>query len=216
MKKIQIVLWILILLVAASLSAADAKHKVVLDDPAGDAQEQGDGGPGKDIVKLTIESTGSSLDVTLELADDAAHYLKGHQAGGVAEMNLDTDGDPATGGIAWWNDEAGFEYVVTIRTCIKYEGGHACAGALGGVPEKGYYSSFMVKRYKEGTKQASDTHDDPFWKSPTQPIDGNLVKVSIPYDELGLKPGGTVRMLIREVDGDFRDSYFPIASLTLK
>ena len=106
-----------------------------------------------------------------------------------------------------------------IQTCIEYEDGRACAGALKSVPIKGYYSSFRVERHKEGKKQASDAHDDPFWKSPTEPINGTLVKASIPYTELGLKPGSTVRVVVREADASWSlndKGYFPIATLTLK
>ncbi len=208
----------LAVLCAAGLAWAQAeapKQRVELADPAGDVEGY-DGHPGKDVVKVVLDSDGEALLVEVKLAKEASFYLKGHQAGDVVVLSFDTDGDAATGGTIMFGKRPGFEVQVGVRSCIEYERGEACVGGLKGSPEKAYFSSFKVARFAQGESSAKSIHDV-FWKSPRQPITGDTVQAAVPYADLGVKPGQTVRVAIREADaGPMEDAYFADVTLALR
>jgi hypothetical protein len=195
--------------------AETPKQRVELADPAADVEGY-DGHPGKDVVKVVLDSDGEALLVEVKLAKEAPFYLQGHQAGEVVVPSFDTDGETATGGTIMFGKRPGFEVQVGVRSCIEYERGEACVGGLKGSPEKAYFSSFKVARFAQGESSAKNAHDV-FWKSPRQPITGDKVQAVLPYTELGVKPGQAVRVAIREVDaGPMEDAYFTGVTLSLR
>jgi len=199
---------------AASGEAIQATHAVELEDAAGDVLNEG-GDLGKDVVKLQVASDGKELLFTMVLADDVAAYLAGRKAGDVIEVNLDTDNDVATGGKTFWGDKEGFETLVSIRACIQYEDGEACVGGLSST-EKSYFSSYDVGAFAQGATDTTDTHDI-FWNSPRTDITGREIVVHVPYTDIGVVSGQTIRMAIREADSTYdAASFFPEVLLTLK
>ena len=201
---------------AASFACAEpikATHAVELKDPEGDVRNLSD--PGKDVVNVSIKSDGKQLHVAITLQEEIAHYLEGHKAGAVVEIHFDTDNNPATGGEIFWTKNTGFEYVVSIRTCIKYENGEACVGGLG-APSTGFFSSYATKKYEQGSSSANDIHEF-MWKSPRKDIMGNIVTTKIPYAEIGVASGQTIRMVVEEKDSnDPKKAYSPDIIFTLK
>ena len=215
-KKYLLVTWS-VLLVLPTVAGGDpitASHSVELEDAAGDVLNEG-GDLGKDVVKLRVETDGKELLFTVLLADDVAAYLAGRKAGDVIQVNVDADVDSATGGKTFWGGKEGFEYLLSIRTCIRYESGEACAGGLSS-PEEGYFSSYEVAEFAQGATDAKNVHDI-FWQSSRADITGPEVVVRVPYADLGVSPGQAIRMAIREADSTYdAESFFPDVVLTLK
>lgn len=218
MKRPDLLVFAVLLLcipLAAAAATVTARHSVTLEDASGDVMDH-DGHPGKDIVRLIIDSDGQNMKVTTTLQKNIEHYLKGHLAGDVAVLYFDTDTNRETGGKTFWGNKTGFEYQVGVRTCISYkEGGEACAGGLKLTPEN-YFTSTKVEKFEQGKTSAKSTHDI-FWKSPRADITGNTAIASIPYTEIGVSSGQTIRIAIREEDSSFDEkSFFPEVMLTLK
>ncbi len=219
MKKRIFAFVSLMLMFGASFVHAEslkAKHSITLIDAEGDVKEQHGGHPGKDVVKLVIKSDGKNMQVAVSLKKDIAHYLEGHLAGGVLTVNFDTDNNAKTGGKTFWGGKTGFEYEVSLLTCIKYERGEACGGGLK-KPSVGFFATIDTKKYtQQGKTDTKDIHDI-FWKSPRKDIKGNKAVFTIPYSEIGAASGKTVRIVIRESDSSFDEkSFFPDILFTLK
>lgn len=218
MRKSQMVLIVALFLLlpcTVMAEAVSARHSVELKDSSGDVRNVG-GDPGKDVVKVKITSDGKGLQVSVSLKKNIAYYLKGHKAGNLVQLYFDTDNDASTGGKPFWGDNKGFEYLVSVRTCIAYKGGgEACVGGLSLAPE-GHFSSYEVETIGQGTNSAKNTHDA-FWKSPRTDIKSDTVVATIPYSEIGVASGQTIRIAVREYDSTFdQKSFFPDIILILK
>lgn len=191
------------------------RQRVELDDPAGDVESAGEH-PNKDVVRVVLDSDGSALLVETTLAEPVGHYLEGHLAGAVVALALDTDGDRGTGGNLAFGKKLGYDMEVEVRACIEYEGGEACVGGLGDLPVKSFFSAFTIGRFPDGEPFAKSVHE-PFWKSQRQAIKGTVVSAAIPYEELGVSSGQTLRVAVRESDaGMFEEAYLPDALIRLK
>ncbi len=211
MKRVFFILAVTFLAAAVSLAQTVAgRYTVELNDPVGDVQTT-EGKPGKDVVKVSINSDGEALHITAELKENVSYYLidQGEMAGPVIEMHFNTDNNDATGGIAFWGkDKKGFEYEVDLIACIRYEnGGLACLGALG---DKiiGLVSSYKINQYEQDEKMPKNIKSA--LESTQGDITGKEVSVTIPYEEIGIKSGKRIRISIRESDSTYNDaSYFP-------
>ena len=146
MRKITLLLVLLIGMVfMANLASAEtikATHTVEWADAEGDVTNLDD--PGKDVVKVSITSDGKEFSVIVTLKDDLKHYLEGHKAGAVIQLHFDMDNNKGTGGEIFWTKNTGFEYVISLRSCIRYEKGEACIGGFDD-PITGFFSSYSTK-----------------------------------------------------------------------
>jgi hypothetical protein len=204
-----------------ALSGADAaqiqtaKFRVEQEDPAGDVRPSGEH-PGKDVVKVVLDTDGQNLNITVHLDKAAEFYLKGHQAGDVIEVLLDTDNNQETGGKPFFYEKNGFEYRILVGACIEYEGGAlACAGAVSGNPID-YFSTYTLEKYTTG--QETELVSEPFnWRDRGKDIEGNTVEVSIAYAEMQVVSGQAVRLAVKEMeDSTFKKEYLPEVLLTLR
>jgi hypothetical protein len=189
---------------------------VELSDAAGDVQARGDD-PGKDVVKVILDTDGKNLNVTVVLAEEAVFYLKGHQAGDVIEVMLDVDSKESTGGKPFFYPKSGFEFQIEVGACIEYEnGGMACSGGLQNVKEINYFSTYALQKFTGGSDM--ELISEPFnWKDRGKDIQGNRIEVSIPYAAMQLAPGQSVRIAVKENDdATFKEEYLPEVLLTLK
>jgi hypothetical protein len=195
--------------------AAESQLAVELTDPAGDVREPA-GEANKDLVKLSLTSDGKQLLIVATFKDDLARSLAGKSAGNVIRVYVDTDNKPATGGKATWSDKSGFEYVVEVRACIKYDSGEACQGALTGPKMTSLFSRWVVKKHSPPGDNFNATHDL-MWDSPSAVVSGKVVQAAIPYAEIGAQTGQALRLVVREEDGPFDGSaLLPDATLKLK
>ena len=216
--RAMLIFTVVIMMISLPLSVMGepikAMHAVELDDPAGDVQNTNDD-PGKDVVKLMLASDGKDLQVTMVLDKDISHYLVGHKAGDVLQVNIDTDNNTATGGKTFWGNKEGFEYIVRIRTCIKYKDGEACVGGFSSAHEK-FFTSYEVKKFQQGSTSIDDVHDI-FWESSRVDIKGNTVVSKISYSDIDVSSGQTIRIAVREADSSYdAKSFFPEIIFTLK
>ena len=196
-----------------SAESIKATHSFELEDAEGDVSNQSD--PGKDVVKVSIKTDGKHFFIAVTLKNNIKHYLEGHKAGTVVQFHLDTDNDQDTGGKIFWTKNTGFEYLIGIRSCIKYKNGEACMGALGG-PSTGFFSSYSIKKYDQGGTSANNIHDF-MWKSPREDISENIVMTQIPYAEIGVVSGQTIRIVIEEKDSKKpKEAYSPDILFKLK
>ncbi len=194
----------------------EAIHRVELSDAADDVRDSGDN-PGKDVVKVILDTDGTNLNFTVVLAEEAVFYLKGHQAGDVIEVLLDVDSNESTGGKPFFYPKSGFEFQIEVGACIEYEnGGMACAGGLQDAKEINYFSTYALQKFTEGSDM--DLISEPFnWKDRGKDIQGNMIEVTIPYAAMQLAPGQSVRIAVKENDdATFKEEYLPEVLLTLK
>jgi len=196
-----------------SMPVQKAAGAVEWPDPAGDVERQNTSGgkrPGFDLVKLAITSDGTALTIAATLAAPP----KGSFASDVVTLYIDTDNNPKTGFPTVWSEQPGFELRSELSLCIEYaDGAEACSGAFGS-KVKGYYSTINFGRLVD-SMNVKDFYK-PF-KSPKGMVQGPVLTASVPYADLGVKPGQTIRVLARETDGPFdARADFPVVLFTLK
>ncbi len=218
MKRINFFIVCVLLVMVPGMLAQEirtAKHSVVLEDAAGDVND-GDH-PGKDVVKVILDTDGTDLNITVVLAKEAKFYLDGHMAGDVIDLILDTDNNKTTGGESAFYGKTGFEFLIEVGACIEYEGGGmACSGALEGAEATNFFSTYSLEKHID--KDNKEMISEPFnWKARGKDIQGNSIKVSVPYSQMNLSPGQQVRLAVRERDDNtLKNEYLPEVLLTIK
>lgn len=184
-----------------------------LTDPAGDVPAGK-----KDVVKVSLSSDGKSLHIVTMLKDDIAKYVNKDvmAPSTIVELNLDTDNNPATGGVEMWTKKKGFEYQIEVSGCIEYEGGSsACAGGAGS-KIKSFFSVAEVEKYTKAGDTSTDNVKSA-WDVPHTTFTGNRVEESVPYTEFGGHSGQVIRVAIRESDAGYDESsLMPDVLLQLK
>jgi len=214
---------------AARVTSSDGRAEI--SDPAGDVQpiiyriSVGDGPekevkyPGFDVVKLAVSSDGKALTfgATLKAAPAQAAYE-------VLEFHVDADNNPKTGVT---HPDAptlkGMEFYGTLEACVEHElFGTMCTGTE--EKPKGHTAVVTLEKYGKEWMFKDALQDIPAAgtvKEPRKtPIAGPLVQASVDYSALGVKPGQTIRLVVREVSAGKVDNvgqgYFPEILLTLK
>ena len=175
--------------------------------------------PGLDVVKLTISSDGKLL--TFAAALTAAPAQAAYE---VLEFHVDTDNNAKTG-ITHPDAAAitGMEFYGTLEVCLDRQTfGLACAGTdpkplarLAVVTLEQYGRDWMFKDTLISFPAAGKV------KEPTKtPIVGTVVQATVDYASMGLKPGQTIRLVVREYcAGKIKNvpqGYFPEIVLTIK
>jgi hypothetical protein len=214
------------MLIALSAGAAETKKStplkaagsIELTDPAGDVSPIHTSDdvdyPGFDVVKLSVKSDGKQIVVMATLKNPPGPF-----ASNVVELYLDTDNNAKSGTALSFPPIDGIEYLAELSACVDYEGGSsACAGGSKTKP-KSHWAAINLSRYK-GKPFDKDTVVDSMGfggskASPKAPITGNVVQGSVDYSDLKVKPGQTIRLVIKESDGH-DVGLFPEVLLTLK
>jgi len=215
----------LVLALTVATAASAGIRKVVgsidLTDPAGDVGSisTSDGKvPGFDVVKLSISSDGKQLRIAATLKDPPGNF-----ASDVVRLYIDIDNNPKTGATPMFYKElTGFEYKAELSACANYaNGGSACSGGMKGKVTL-HFGAINLERYKGADESGAETVVDSmgFEKrkaSSKLPIEANLVQATLDYADLNVRPGQTIRILVREScsDNDL-SSFFPEIHLTLK
>ena len=201
---------------------------VELTDPAGDVEpiiyrESVGNGPERevkypafDVVKLAVSSDGKAIAfaATLTAPPARASYE-------VLEFFIDKDNNPKTG-IKLPpppSNLTGLEFYGTLEDCLEHElFGTLCAGAEDKL--KGHSAIVTLEKYGKDwmfkdtllSIPASGTVKEP----KKVPVTGPLVQASVDYASLGVKPGQTIRLLVREACAAKGQGFFPDIILTLK
>ena len=219
MKAVAILLLLGMCVLSADLSGEmiTATHTVTQTDPAEDVRDSGDD-PGKDMVKIVIDTDGTNMNITVVLDKEAKYYLDGHQAGDVVDVIIDADCNSKTGGKPFfYQGDGGFDLRIEVGMCIEYaNGGTACAGALGKTKAINFFSTYDLDKYTQGTN-TEDISETFNWKDRGKDIQGANVEVSVPYALMKLSPGQKIRLAVKERDdATFKKEYLPEVLLTVR
>jgi hypothetical protein len=209
---------LLVLLSLAPPLAAQTRAlpSVELTDPAGDVTTFNGPENARDVVKLSLASDGKEILVAATLAKEE----HGSSAGAVVDLYVDTDGNKATGGKDDYEARTGFDYLASLVVCVEYpQGQKFCRGGMSGTP-KLRESAVEVRRFKghAGDDMGARTLDvvASAMDATKLPIEGRVVRGTIPYASLGLKPGQVVRITAAETSARSSDALFPDVLLSLK
>jgi hypothetical protein len=174
--------------------------------------------PGFAVVKLSLQSDGKRLTISATLKDPPGDF-----ASEVLYLYFDTDNDPKTGAPVGWPDRPGFEFKSELDACASYaDRSNAC---VGGSQAKvtAHYAEASLERLKGTGRYDTETVVDlmgfPGRKEAAHsPIAANVVQAALDYADLKVKPGQTIRILVKEACGDMAPDhgYFPEILLTLK
>ena len=209
-----------------------ATGMIELADPAGDVQpivyrESVGAGPEKevkypafDVVKLIVTSDGTKLgfSATLTAPPSKASYE-------VLEFYVDTDNNPKTG-VTHPDDPkrlGGLEYYGTLEDCLEHTVfGTTCAGT--DPSPKGHSAIVTLEKYGKDWMFKDTLISLPaagtVKAAPTSPVTGAVVQANLAYAAMGVKPGQTIRLIVREYcagkAGGVTQGFFPEILLTLK
>jgi len=209
----------------APLPVKKAVGSIELTDPVGDVQplhsSSGKDYPGFDVVKMTLASDGKRLSITATLHDAPPAF-----ASDVLELFFDTDNKAATGAQMIFPKLGGFEYRAQRDACVDFsDKSSACAGGTSDAKAKAtaHYGAIDLIRYTgKGEYEREDVLDAlsfPGRKASVQTPIGpdRVVRGFIDYADLKVKPGQTIRILVREASSSTDlAGYFPEILLTLK
>jgi hypothetical protein len=206
---------------AAPVTALKPVPSYEYSNPAGDPNPKYGSPIERNIVKASVTSDGSSILVSATLKEDE----HGDSADGVLDLYLDTDGNPATGGKAYWGKDAkppkaGYEYRAQLSVCLAYnENVGACAGGAP-QPPKSRHVRIVLDKFKGAPGAEVDMMNSESLISgfgpATDPFKGRVLQGKIPYASLGLKPGQTVRISARKGALAGEESFLPDFLLALK
>jgi hypothetical protein len=198
-----------------------ASGKIELKDAAGDVTPittSGKDHPGFDVVKLSITSDGKLINFGALLKDPPGSF-----ATSALVLYFDVDQNPATGArLDSYGKPNGFEYKGELKICMKYENGVvACTGGSSKSKVKSRYAGMDLYRLKGSSESNKESIVDsmgfPGRKPAVKtPVTGNEAKGTLEYEDLGLKSGQTVRILVSEACSPRAKSLFPEILLTLK
>jgi hypothetical protein len=212
------------LVVAGAAWAAPALKPVPAydyDNPAGDPNPKYGSPIERNVVKANVASDGTNILVSATLKEDE----HGNSAGPVLDLYLDTDGNGATGGTAYWGKDAkppraGYEYRAQLSVCLAYnENVGACAGGAS-QPPRSRHVRIVLDKFKGAPGVVLDgMTSTPLisgFDAATDPFKGRVLQGKIPYASLGVKPGQTVRISARKGDVAGEESFLPDFLLALK
>ena len=209
----------------APLPVKKATGSIELSDPIGDVEPLHSSGdkdyPGYDVVKLSLASDGKTLAISATL-----HDAPGPFASDVLELFFDTDNQASTGAQMVFPKIGGFEYKAQLDACIDFsDKSSACVGGTSNAKVKptAHYAAIDLSRYTgKGPYDKEDVVDAlgfPGRKASVKtPIGPDfVVRGTIDYADLKVKPGQTIRILVREASSSTDlAGYFPEILLTLK
>ena len=207
-----------------------ATGRAELTDPAGDVKpivyrvSQGGGPekevkhPGLDVVKLAVSSDGKAITFAATLTAAPAQA-----AADVLEFYVDADNNPKTGVTPPGKQGGGLEFFGTLEACLEHPSfGTTCAGT--DANPSGRTAVVMLEKYGSDWMSKDRVIDLPAsgtTKEPHKsPITGPLVQASLDYAALGVKPGQTIRLVVREACAGTGEQaglgFLPAIVLTLK
>jgi hypothetical protein len=205
-----------------------AAGSLELADPAGDVQpiiyrESVGAGPERevkypafDVVKLAVSSDGKALTFAATLTTPPARA-----AYEVLEFFVDADNNAKTGITlpAPPSNLTGLEFYGTLENCLEHVTfGTMCAGTE--ATPKGHSAIVTLEKYGKDWMFKDALLDIPASGNVKEPkkvaVAGPLVQASVDYTAMGLKPGQTIRLLVREACAAKGQGFFPDILLTLK
>jgi len=196
--------------------AAGDIEPIVYRESVGDGPEKEVKYPGFDVLKLTVTSDGTTLNFAAMLKTPPASA-----AFDVLEFYVDADNSRATGITPPASSAAlaGLEFYGTLEVCLEHDlFGTRCAGT--DERPKGHSAIVSLEKYGKEWMFKDTLLDLPASGSVKEAkavkIAGPLVQASVPYAAMGVKPGQTIRLVVREACAAKMAGFFPDIILTLK
>lgn len=196
---------------SAHAEVKKAKGSIELSDPTGDVQPittSNGSYPGFDVTKLAIASDGKQIKINATLKDPPGDF-----ASAVLYLYFDTDNDPGSGiTLMFFKTKSGFDYKAELDACIKFDNGmRACTGGSGNAKPVERFAAVNLIRFKgksENDKEHVLSALGFPGRKPSQkiPITGKVIQGVIDYQDLKVKPGQTIRILVREACGPSKPS----------
>lgn len=208
---------------AASVELTDAVNDIqpiVYVQSVGGGPEKEVKYPGFDVVKLIIVSDGATLNFAATLTAPP-----GQAAYEVLEFYVDADNNTKTGITLPDSPRqlTGLEFYGTLEDCLEHSVfGTTCAGTDTS-PIK-HTAVVTLEKYGKEWMNTETLLSVPASGTATEskklPVSGAVVQASVPYAAMGLEPGQTIRLMVREactakVRGAAQ-GFFPDILLTLK
>lgn len=212
---------VLSLAMSASAEVKKAKGGIELSDASGDVEPINTNmgsHPGLDVVKVAINSDGKELKFDVTLKEPPGEF-----ASAVVDVYFDTDSDPKSGAtLMFYKHKTGFNYRAQIESCIKFDNGMtACTGGSKGAKPVERFGAMGLYRLEGESdaekKEVVSAMGFPGKKAGQRiPVKGKLISGALEYADLNVKPGQTIRILVRESCGPIKaTSLFPEVLLTL-
>jgi hypothetical protein len=205
-----------------------AAGSLELTDPAGDVQpiiyrESVGSGPERevkypafDVVKLAVSSDGKTMTFAATLTAPPARA-----AYEVLEFFVDVDNNAKTGVTlpAPPSNLTGLEFYGTLEDCLEHATfGTMCAGAE--QTPKGHSAIVTLEKYGKDWMFKDALLDIPASGKVKEPkkvaVTGPLVQASVDYAAMGVTPGQTIRLIVREACAAKGQGFFPEIILTVK
>jgi hypothetical protein len=198
--------------------AGDVKP-IVYRESVGSGPEKEVSYPGLDVVKLAVSSDGRAITFAATLAAPPA------KAGAeVIEFHVDADNNPKTG-ITHPDSKllAGVEFYGTLEACLEHPSfGTTCSNT--DPNPSGHTAIVTLEKYGRDWMFKDTLIDLPATGSVKEPkkapIAGSVVQATVDYAAMALKPGQTIRLVVREVGAgkanNVGQGYLPEILLTLK
>lgn len=184
-------------------------------DPSGDIINDVSGRPRADIVGVKAEGRDGLLSISAKMTKDVAEFFSYAGPGGerqgasIVEYYLDVDNNADTGGTGLFRGEAnrpvkGYEFKIAVFAGFFVRDGVSVGEIRGDVeidPAKNPIIGNVVS-YKIWTAQNGELAavSSSVWSyEALTKSEGDSVEVSVPYELLGVKPGGVVRLSFNEL-----------------
>jgi hypothetical protein len=209
-------------------AAVKAAGSLELTDPAGDVQpiiyrrSVGNGPerevkyPAFDVVKLALSSDGKAITIAATLTAPPA--LASYE---VLELFVDADNNAKTGITLPGppSNLTGLEFYGTLEDCLEHDMfGTTCAGT--DEKPKGHSAIVTLEKYGKDWMFKDTLLSIPASGSVKEPkkvaVVGPLVQASVEYSAMGVKPGQTIRLMVREACAATGQGFFPEIVFALK
>lgn len=181
------------------------------DGPETATLSLGQGDTGMDVSAVRLEATGSHLELTVTTARPIRESLDARQSPNATPVHLgiDVDDDESTGEAdGQWSilGKVGHEYELRVslfQDTRRSDGVHYLA------------SYYLVRLATPRGEEIGDMVDDE--RLARSRIEGQQAFVSVPYSELGLESGQTVRVMIQEAEasGNVDEVFLPDARVEI-
>jgi len=216
---------VLLGLLAGACGRTGSPEQIVWTDPEGDVQGVANlpDRPTPDLRKVAVSSDAAQLTVELELKDLQKRLAyagpDGRRYGAsLADLLIDADHDPATGGAPltlWRGDQKparfGYEYRVAVLAGFRYQAADGGSGRSTGdvsIESAGkvkvepiiMYQVWSLGAQRFGSRNVELSEADKArMDTELAVLEGDRVRLKIPYAYLGAKPDAKIRIAYLDV-----------------
>ena len=188
-------------LVTYAETSPAGRESISFDDPAGDVYSEESNPNPADIVKLELSSDGEFVIIAATLAKAPTPLDEWPQAT-IAAAGFDTDLDETNGSNYFAGSPRGMEFSTQFIASIEPNGKPSRSAACSVI---------------DFSASGDDAYAVKIDAAPRTPASGLTYTGKIAYESIGVRPGQTIRMSVKEAhDYGEGSGFFPSVLLTLK